>query len=61
MVKGPVDWADWALARRGLYYATVRSQVSVRREEFTIQYLDFGSGRATPLFRKEGVDRVIGL
>jgi hypothetical protein len=29
--------------------------VPLRRQEFTIQYLDFGSGRATPLFRKEGV------
>jgi Tol biopolymer transport system component len=55
VVAQPVVWQNWALARRGLYYATVRRQVPLRRQEFTIQYLDFGSGHATPLFRKEGV------
>ena len=52
VVKGPVWWVNWALARRGLYYAMSRDQA--RRQEFTIQYLDFGSGRVTPLYRKEG-------
>jgi Tol biopolymer transport system component len=52
VVKGPVAWEDWALTRRGLYYATSRTQA--RREEFTIQYLDFSSGRTAPLYRKEG-------
>ena len=56
VVKGPVDMGNWALTRRGLYYATIRSQVSFRREEFRVQYLDFASGLATPLFRKEGVE-----
>jgi hypothetical protein len=51
-----VSWEDWALARPGLYYATVRYQVPFRRQEYKIQYLDFSSGHATPLFRKEGVD-----
>jgi sugar lactone lactonase YvrE len=55
VVKGPVGWQDWALGRRGLYYATARDVVTARRQEFTIQYLDFGSGKATTLFRKEGV------
>ena len=55
VVKGPVEWEDWALTRRGLYYATARWQVPDRRQEFTIQYLDFSSGRTTPLYRKEGV------
>ena len=27
VVKGPVGWEDWALGRRGLYYATVRHLV----------------------------------
>jgi Tol biopolymer transport system component len=52
VVKGPVWWVNWALARRGLYYATSRDRA--RRQEFTIQYLDFSSGRTTPLYRKEG-------
>jgi Tol biopolymer transport system component len=52
VVKGPVTWADWALARRGLYYVTSRAQV--RRQEYTIQYLDFSSSRTAPLYRKEG-------
>jgi len=51
VVKGPVRWPDWALARRGIYYATVRRQTA--RQEYTIQHLDFGSGRTTSLFRKE--------
>jgi hypothetical protein len=53
VVKGPVLWWNWALTRRGLYYATSRGG-QARREEYTIQYLDFSSGRATPLYRKEG-------
>ena len=55
VVTGPVVWQDWALARRGLYYATARVQVPRRRSEFTIQYLDFSSGRATLLYRTAGV------
>jgi Tol biopolymer transport system component len=55
VVKGPVSWADWAVARRGLYYATIRDPVPLRQREFTIQYLDFSSGRATPLYRSTGV------
>ena len=45
----PVDWANWALTPRGLYYATAHRPV--RRQEFNIQYLDFSSGRVTPLYR----------
>jgi len=51
VVRGPVWWVNWALARRGLYYATSRDQA--RRQEFTIQYLDFSSGGVTPLYRKD--------
>jgi hypothetical protein len=43
-----------ALGRRGLYYATTVERVPVRRRELTIQYLDFATGRTTPLFRREG-------
>jgi hypothetical protein len=55
VVRGPIGWQDWALGRRGLYYTTARDVVALRRQEFTIQYLDSGSGKATTLFRKEGV------
>ena len=37
------------------------SQNAGRRVEFEVQYLDFGSGRATPLFRKEGVASYLSL
>ena len=60
-MKGPVFWEDWALGRRGLYYATERDQVPWRRVEYKVQYLDFRSGRATPLYRKEGVDWHLSL
>jgi eukaryotic-like serine/threonine-protein kinase len=55
VVPGPVDWQEWAVGRRGLYFATLRYQVPYRRRELTIQYLDFSSGHMTPLLRKEGV------
>ena len=54
VVKAPVAWGDWALGRRGLYYATGQG-VSARRGVFTIQFLDFESGKTTPLFRSEGI------
>ena len=53
VVKGPVVWGDWALTRRGLYYAISRDQV--RRQQFTIQHLDLGSGRTSLLYRREGL------
>jgi hypothetical protein len=54
ILQGPVGWEDWALTPRGLYYATVRP-VTARpdRSEFTIQYLDFSSGRTALLYRKD--------
>jgi Tol biopolymer transport system component len=55
VVSGLVGWEEWALGERGLYYATARGLVPRRREEFTIQYLDFRSGKTTTLFRKEAV------
>jgi Tol biopolymer transport system component len=58
VVDEPVGWEDWALARQGLYYATTRGG---RRREYTIQYLDFSSGRTTRLYRKEGVQYHISL
>ncbi len=61
VVTGPVGWQEWALGRRRLYYATARDVVTFRRQEFKIQYLDFGTGKATTLFRKEGVDGHLAL
>lgn len=55
LAKGPVNWQGWAVTRRGLYYATERWQVPHRRQEFTIQYLDFTSGRTTQLYGNERV------
>jgi Tol biopolymer transport system component len=46
------DWQDWAVGRSGLYYATKRRQV--RREEYTIDFLDLDSGKVTTLFRESG-------
>jgi Tol biopolymer transport system component len=55
VVREIVDWQNWALGRHGIYYATVRPHVYYRREEFTIHYVAFGSGRGTPLFREDDV------
>jgi dipeptidyl aminopeptidase/acylaminoacyl peptidase len=49
VVKGPVGWQNWALVRRGLYYATLPDR---GRPEYTLQYLNLGSGRTTPLYVK---------
>lgn len=54
VAKGPADWESWSLGRRGLYYATRRSQGAYRRQEFEVQYLDFSSGRTKRVYRKEG-------
>jgi hypothetical protein len=53
VVGGPVA-ADrgWAVSEGGLYFATIQAQM--RRQEYTIQYLDFESGQVTELFQKEG-------
>jgi Tol biopolymer transport system component len=45
-------WQEWALTRRGIYYATQRGGAAVP-PEFTIEYLDFGSDRSAVLYRKE--------
>ena len=55
VAKGPLNWQSWALTRRGLYYAGERWQALHRRQEFTIQHLDFNSGRTTLILRREGI------
>jgi eukaryotic-like serine/threonine-protein kinase len=49
VVKEPLGWPNWALARRGVYYIATRPQGP--RHVGTIQYLDFASGRTMPLFQ----------
>jgi Tol biopolymer transport system component/predicted Ser/Thr protein kinase len=56
VAKGPIGWQSWAVGRGGLYYATTTELVVLRRQEFTIHYLDFQTGRTTTLFRKQGAD-----
>jgi serine/threonine protein kinase/Tol biopolymer transport system component len=43
---------NWALARSGIYFS--KSRPPDRREQWTIQFLDFESGRVTDLARKDG-------
>jgi dipeptidyl aminopeptidase/acylaminoacyl peptidase len=54
VVSGPVPWQSWALGHHGLYYSTTEDRVPVRRVRLTIEYLDFASGRTTPLLIREG-------
>jgi Tol biopolymer transport system component len=48
VVKGEVGWFDWTLGRGGIYYAT--KHLRVRREEYTVEFLDFASGQVTTVF-----------
>jgi hypothetical protein len=57
VVKSGIEWMQWSLARRGLYYANLTDVVTSRRQEFTIEYLDFKTGGTTALFRKVGLER----
>ena len=57
VVKRYVEWMQWSLARGGLYYANLTDAIPYRRQEFSIEYLDFTTGRATVLFRKVGLER----
>jgi len=60
VVRGPVSWwQDWALSQRGLYYSTVRPRG--HESEYTVQFLDFGSGRTTEVFRQLGSSEHSGL
>jgi Tol biopolymer transport system component len=51
VIRGPVR-GGWALVRAGIYYRSVRRQGP--RNEFTIQFFDFASGRSTQVFRRVG-------
>ncbi|MCG6922194.1 MAG: protein kinase [Acidobacteria bacterium] len=53
VLPGPLTFAfDWALSPDGVYYARMRPHG--QGEEFSIEFLDFASGRKTELSRKEG-------
>jgi Tol biopolymer transport system component len=53
VIRGPIQWsADWALVRDGIYYAIVRRQGP--RNEHTIHFFDFASGRTIDVFRQVG-------
>jgi hypothetical protein len=53
VVHRPVAfWGNWALSRSGLYYSTIRPRA--RGSEYKVQFLEFGSGRTTELFRQVG-------
>jgi Tol biopolymer transport system component/predicted Ser/Thr protein kinase len=53
VLPGPLPFPfDWALAPNGIYYERTRPRG--QGGEFSIQFLDFASGRTTEVFRKEG-------
>jgi Tol biopolymer transport system component len=49
---GPVARDDWALGRKGLYFATVEDSVFANSAEYTVQFLDLASGQIQELFRR---------
>ncbi len=54
VVEGPlVTFKDWTLSRFGIYYATARQGPGVTRS-CTIHFLDFESGQATDVIRRDG-------
>jgi hypothetical protein len=55
VVPGPIRFFwDWALSRDGIYFARTKWVVPMRRHEYSIRFLDLGSGQVTELFRREG-------
>ena len=53
IVKGPIDWFNWALGRRGLYSLKPEDRPD-DKNGYVIQYLDLDSRQVTPLFHREG-------
>jgi Tol biopolymer transport system component len=50
------DLTGWKLSRNGIYYA-ISHRVPLPGEEYTIRFLDLGSGRTETLFRTTGLFR----
>ena len=50
-MAGPVWPLKWALSRGGIYFIGGRDHLPWRSSDFTIQFFDLESGKATELFR----------
>jgi Tol biopolymer transport system component len=61
VLPGLNSWADWTLARGGIYYLRSREVLRGRRSENEIRYLDFATGQTRSLFRKDGAFDLYGL
>jgi Tol biopolymer transport system component/predicted Ser/Thr protein kinase len=54
VLAGPSGRQNWNLSREGIYYATTRDLLFLRRSESTVYFFDFETGHATPLFTQTG-------
>jgi Tol biopolymer transport system component len=54
VLQGPHGYTSWAVARDGIYYATLRNLVELRANESTVYFFDFHSGRSAPVFTQRG-------
>jgi Tol biopolymer transport system component/predicted Ser/Thr protein kinase len=54
VLPGLHQYSQWTVSRTGIYYATIRWLLVLRRSEATVLYLDFHSGRASPVFTQVG-------
>jgi serine/threonine protein kinase len=54
VLLGPEHPKWWTVSRSGIYYATLRPLLHLRRNEATVHFFDFASGRAAPVFTQTG-------
>jgi Tol biopolymer transport system component len=54
VLRGPGHYRLWTVSRTGIYYATLRPLLPLRRNEATVHFFDFASGRAAPVFPQTG-------
>jgi eukaryotic-like serine/threonine-protein kinase len=50
----PFDQDQWTLTRTGIYYATTRWPLRFRRDEATVHFFDFQSGRDASVYTQAG-------
>jgi serine/threonine protein kinase len=50
VLREPVGYQNWVLSRAGVYYATFRWLLPLRRFTSTVHFLDFRSGRTSEVF-----------
>jgi Tol biopolymer transport system component len=50
VLREPVGYQNWVLSRVGVYYATFRWLLPLRRFTSTVHFLDFQSGRTSEVF-----------